>query len=299
MIRRLALAGLIALFPAIASAQVAFIAPTPPPGDNSDKIANTQWVNQFLGGSLPLANGQLFIGSAGGVATPQTPSGDWTISNAGAATLATVNANVGTFGSATTCITTTQNAKGLTTALSAATCTPAIGSITGLGTGIATALGVNTGSAGAPVLFNSALGTPSSGVGTNLTALSATNVTSGNLPDAQMPNTAWSAFTPSLTCGTATFTTNSARFKTWGKVTHIQSDFTITAIGTCTTPVQFTLPNTPNSSGSMSGQEIAVTAKGADCFIQSGSTTTGCRMADNANWLVNYRLAASGIYENQ
>ena len=186
MIRRLALAGLIALFPAIASAQVAFIAPTPPPGDNSDKIANTQWVNQFLGGSLPLANGQLFIGSAGGVATPQTPSGDWTISNAGAATLATVNANVGTFGSATTCITTTQNAKGLTTALSAATCTPAIGSITGLRTGIATALGVNTGSAGAPVLFNSALGTPSSGVGTNLTALSATNVTSGNLPDARM-----------------------------------------------------------------------------------------------------------------
>lgn len=37
------------------------------------------------------------------------------------------------------------------------------------GTGVETALGVNTGSAGAPVLFNGALGTPSSGVATNLT----------------------------------------------------------------------------------------------------------------------------------
>lgn len=35
--------------------------------------------------------------------------------------------------------------------------------VSGLGTGVATALAVNTGSAGAPVLFNGALGTPSSG----------------------------------------------------------------------------------------------------------------------------------------
>ncbi len=41
--------------------------------------------------------------------------------------------------------------------------------ISGLGTGIATALAVNTGSAGAPVLFNGALGTPSSGTLTNCT----------------------------------------------------------------------------------------------------------------------------------
>ncbi len=39
------------------------------------------------------------------------------------------------------------------------------------GTGIATALGVNVGSAGAPVLLNSALGTPSSGTLTNATGL--------------------------------------------------------------------------------------------------------------------------------
>lgn len=43
--------------------------------------------------------------------------------------------------------------------------------VSGLGTGIATALGVNTGSAGAPVLFDGALGTPSSGTLTNATGL--------------------------------------------------------------------------------------------------------------------------------
>jgi hypothetical protein len=42
---------------------------------------------------------------------------------------------------------------------------------TATGTGILTALGINTGSAGAPVLFNGALGTPSSGTLTNATGL--------------------------------------------------------------------------------------------------------------------------------
>jgi len=42
-----------------------------------------------------------------------------------------------------------------------------------LGTGVATALAVNVGSAGAPVLFNGAGGTPSSLVGTNITGTAA------------------------------------------------------------------------------------------------------------------------------
>lgn len=45
--------------------------------------------------------------------------------------------------------------------------------VSGLGTGIATALAVNTGSAGAPVLFNGAGGTPTSLVGTNITGTAA------------------------------------------------------------------------------------------------------------------------------
>lgn len=49
------------------------------------------------------------------------------------------------------------------------------------GTGVQTALGVNIGSAGAPVLFNGALGTPSSGSGANLTSLNGSNISSGTV----------------------------------------------------------------------------------------------------------------------
>lgn len=49
------------------------------------------------------------------------------------------------------------------------------------GTGVQTALGVNIGSAGAPVLFDGALGTPSSGSGANLTSLNGSNISSGTV----------------------------------------------------------------------------------------------------------------------
>lgn len=110
-------------------------------------------------------------------------TGDVTASGPGsvAATLATVNGNVGSFGSATQTGTFTVNGKGLTTAAANVTITPAVGSITGLGTGVATALAVNIGSAGAFVTFNGALGTPSSGVLTNCTGLPAASIVPGTL----------------------------------------------------------------------------------------------------------------------
>ena len=64
---------------------------------------------------------------------------------------------------------------------------PAVGSITGLGTGIATALAINSGTAGAPVLLNAALGTPSSGVVTNLTGTASINI--NGTVGATTPNT--------------------------------------------------------------------------------------------------------------
>lgn len=94
-----------------------------------------------------------------------------------AITFATVNSNVGAFGSATQVGTFTVNAKGLTTAASNVTITPAVGSITGLGTGVATALGVNIGSAGALVTFNGAGGTPSSITLTNGVSLPISGLT--------------------------------------------------------------------------------------------------------------------------
>jgi hypothetical protein len=56
----------------------------------------------------------------------------------------------------------------------------AVGSITGAGTGVLTALAVNVGSAGAPVINGGALGTPSSGTLTNCTFPTLNQNTTGN-----------------------------------------------------------------------------------------------------------------------
>lgn len=94
-------------------------------------------------------------------------------------TLATVNSSVGSFGSATQSTQITANGKGLITAIANVTITPAVGSITGLGTGVTTALAVNVGTDGAFVVKGGALGTPSSGVATNITGLPAASVLAG------------------------------------------------------------------------------------------------------------------------
>ena len=67
--------------------------------------------------------------------------------------------------------------------------------ISGFGTGVATALAVNVGSAGAFVTFNGALGTPSSGVATNLTGTASGLSIGGNAATATSATTATTATT--------------------------------------------------------------------------------------------------------
>jgi hypothetical protein len=179
------LAFLVMLLPALACAQSNSFPQTLPPNSVVGRLGTGAGPTQaipflMLLNNLPLASGKILIGSAANFAGPQTVSGDATLSVAGALALATVNSNVGAFGSATQCVTVTNNAKGLTTAVSAATCTPAIGSITGLGLNVSTALAINVGSAGSFYVLGGALGTPSSGVGTNLTGTAA-GLTAGNV----------------------------------------------------------------------------------------------------------------------
>jgi len=119
------------------------------------------------------------------------------------ATLATVNSNTGTFGSATAAPQFTVNGKGLITAASTNTITPAVGSITGLGTGVGTALATAVGSAGGPVTNGGALGTPSSGTATNLTGTAA-SLTAGAAN--------------AINSATTTVNTNSATAPTVGQV---------------------------------------------------------------------------------
>ena len=78
--------------------------------------------------------------------------------------------------------------------------------LTGLGTGVATALAVNVGSAGAFVVFNGALGTPSSGTVTNLTGTASININGtvgATTPTTGVFTTLVAGSTTSLLLGTA------------------------------------------------------------------------------------------------
>lgn len=107
----------------------------------------TPAVNSNLFPSTPSA-GQFPIGQSSTTADWKSMSADATLGATGALTLATVNGNVGSFGSATQCVVFTTNGKGLITAASVVTCTPALASITGLGADVATALGNGTNTSG-------------------------------------------------------------------------------------------------------------------------------------------------------
>lgn len=121
---------------------------------------------------------------------------------------------------------------------------------------------------------------------------------SGNLT-ANNVTTAWTTFTPSPSCGTATFTVNSSRSKTVGKTTFLESDITITAIGTCTNQIQFSLPNTANSAAMMAAQDTAINGNMIGCRTASASSLATCVQHQIANYVVNQRLVIGGVYENQ
>lgn len=185
------------------------------------------------------------------------------------------------------------------------------------------------------------IGTPSAGVGTNLTGTAA-SLTAGNATKLTTPRaigiagstgltatgvnfdgtaainpaltgtlvvanggtgdtgTAWTTYTPSPACGTATFTVNGSKSKTMGKTTWVQFDATITAIGTCTTNITFNLPNTANSAGGLAGREMVAVGNGTTCGFLPAATAATCSHAQVATvFTVNERIIVSGVYENQ
>jgi hypothetical protein len=141
----------------------------------SGVLCSTNTISVAAAGS----NGQIQVNNSG-VLSGITVSGDATINTStGVFTLETVNSNIGSFGSATNCVSFTTNGKGLITAASATTCTPSIGVVTGLGAGVLTVLTSSVGSAGSFVIIGGALGTPSSGTLTNATGLPVSTGISG------------------------------------------------------------------------------------------------------------------------
>lgn len=81
--------------------------------------------------STTLTNSHILVGNGSNVAVDVAMSGDATIANTGALTLATVNANVGSFGSNTESAIVVVDAKGRVTAATQITITPDASSVTG------------------------------------------------------------------------------------------------------------------------------------------------------------------------
>ncbi len=159
-----------------------------------------------------------------------------------AATLATVNANVGSFGSATQSLTLTLDAKGRVTAASAATVTPAIGSVTGLGAGCATFLGTpssanlrgcltdETGT-GLAYFQGGDIGTPSAGVGTNFSGTAA-SLTAGHVTT----NANLTGDTTSVGNATTTVKLNGLTPGGACSANNFASSLSTSAVPTCTIP---------------------------------------------------------------
>lgn len=266
-----------------------------------------------------LSSGQLLVANAAGtVFENKSMSGDATLANTGALTLATVNSNVGSFGSATAAPAVTVNAKGLVTAVSTNTITPAVGSITGLGTGVATALAVNVGSAGALVTNGGALGTPSSGTLTSCTGLPISTGVSGlgtNVA-ASLAN-AMSASGTLAILGANTFTATQTVTPAANTSGLVVSGYSLT--GSSTTAL-LNLSGTWNTTGIAEGLFLNITntasnaasrllrlqASGVDRFAvaptggvtlrHSASANDSITLGGNANMIIGAQSNAVGIH---
>ena len=169
----------------------------------------------------------------------------------------------------------------------------AVSAVTGLGTGIATALGINIGSAGAPVLFNGAGGTPSSLTLTTATGLPTTGLTtnsSGTFPACGSGVIGERCLVQALnTSGTATFTNDSANIvvatntPTLGAVVNLTTSSAL--------PTNFAT-GTNYYVVSVSGTTITLSATPAGTAILAGSAGTGTQTANN--WAV---LSTGGVQD--
>lgn len=138
------------------------------------------------------------------------------------------------------------------------------------GTGVVTALGVNTGSAGAFVVNGGALGTPSSGTATNLTGLPLSTGVTGTLPIAN----GGTGSTSTTYCSLTTNVTGTLPVANGGTgATSLTANNVI--LGNGTSAVQVVAPSTAGNVLTSNGTTWQSTAPSAGVTTAGNNTFTG------------------------
>lgn len=113
---------------------------------------------------------------------------------------------------------------------------------------------------------------------------------------------AWTAFAPTVTASSGTFTTVSASgsYARFGNVVFFQMTITITTAGTATGTLRATLPTTANSVATFAGRENTGTGFMVQGNVSAASNVLSIMKYDNTTIIADTRaVRISGTYESQ